>query len=169
MTEFVMELLRLRGEERWGDLGDGLVGSRREARRASGRGTGRMASDRSLPKRGCARYSTRLGRAAIPVTKEQSITLYPETSELRAPRRTPDVPRIWMVELPEDNQFGLVVVDCAWPDLHPRHLAWYRFGTAVVSVSRILLGGGAGGAQGRKDRRYVPEARAVVGSCQAVG
>jgi hypothetical protein len=53
------------------------------------------------------------GALLFPVTKEKLIALYSATSELRLPDSNPDAERIQLSELPENDQYGLVVVECA--------------------------------------------------------
>lgn len=53
------------------------------------------------------------GALLFPVTKEMLIALYSPASELQPHGSNPDAERIQLSELPVDDQYGLVVVECA--------------------------------------------------------
>lgn len=112
-TEFAIELLRLRGDERWSEWGDDWwdhVERLGELPPDGPGGWGLLDHFRSEGLRG-----TQLdwGALLFPVTKEKLIALYSATTELRAPPSGPEARRLQLSELPEDDRYGLVVVECA--------------------------------------------------------
>ncbi len=113
MTEFVIELLRLRGDERWSDWGDGWWDRVERLGELSDEGPGGWQLLDHFRGEGVKGTQLDWGALLFPVTKEQLIALYSETSELRAPHSKPHAARIQISELPESDQYGLVVVECA--------------------------------------------------------
>jgi hypothetical protein len=111
MTEFVIELLRLRGDERWADWGDQwwdhaeILG---ELPPKDPGGWQLIDHFRSLGLKG-----TQLdwGSLLYPITKQELIALYSATAELR-PRQGSESGPSGLSELAEDDNYGLVVVEC---------------------------------------------------------
>ncbi len=53
------------------------------------------------------------GALLYPVGKKDLIALYSEGTELLRPQSSADAEWIRLSELPDDNRYGLVVVECA--------------------------------------------------------
>lgn len=110
VTEFVIELLRLRGDEQWDDWGDqwwehaDILGELPQ----EGPGGWQLIDHF----RGQALKGRNLDWGALlyPVTKEELVGLYPPTAELR-PRRGVSAQTL-LSELAEDDSYGLVVIEC---------------------------------------------------------
>jgi hypothetical protein len=113
MTEFVIELLRLHGDEQWSEWGAGWWDHAERLGTLPSDGPGGwQLLDRF---RGEDRQGTQLdwGALLFPVTKKELLTLYPATSKLRPPSSNAAVPPIELSDLSDDEKYGLVVVECA--------------------------------------------------------
>lgn len=113
MTEFAIELLRLRGDERWSEWGDAWWDHAERIGTLPSEGPGGWQLLDHFRGEGERGKQLDWGALLFPVTKEKLLTLYPETSKLRPPHSSPGPAPAQLSELPEDDQYGLVVVECA--------------------------------------------------------
>jgi hypothetical protein len=113
MTEFVIELLRLRGDERWDEWGDSWWDHVERLGSLPPEGPGGWQLLDDFRSKGVEATQLDWGALLFPVTKEMLIALYSPSSELRPQDSNPGSERIQLSKLPEDDQYGLVVVECA--------------------------------------------------------
>lgn len=113
MTEFVIELLRLGGDERWSEWGDSWWDHVERLGGLPSEGPGGWQLLDHFRSKDVKGTQLDWGALLFPVTKEMLIALYSATGELRPHGSNPDAEQIQLSELPEDDQYGLVVVECA--------------------------------------------------------
>jgi hypothetical protein len=113
MTEFAIELLRLRGDEQWSEWGDDWWNHIERLGELPPDGPGGWQLLDHFRSEGVRGTQLDWGALLYPVTKKQLTALYSKTSELRPPHSNPDARRLQLSELPEGDQYGLVVVECA--------------------------------------------------------
>ena len=114
MTEFAIELLRLRGDENWSEWGDRWSEhvERLGELPSGGRGGGWRILDHF---RSAGVEATQLdwGALLFPVTKRELIALFTESGRLQPPASKAHMKPIELSQLPDGGDYGLVVVECA--------------------------------------------------------
>ena len=110
MTEFVIVLLRLRGDEQWDDWGDQWWEHADILGELPQEGPGGWQLIEHF--RGQALRGRKLDWGALlyPITKSELVALYSATAALR-PRQASEVGSIRLSSLAEDDDYGLVVVE----------------------------------------------------------
>lgn len=109
MTEFVVELIRLHGDERWSDWGDGWWKHVERLGELTHEGFGGWPLLDHFRSEGVHGTKLDWGALMFPVTKKQLIDLYSAESELRPFSGTPEGERMQLSDLLEGERYGLVV------------------------------------------------------------
>lgn len=113
MTEFAIELLRLHGDERWSEWGDRWWDHVDRLGELPRDGPGGWQLIDHFRGEGVQGTQLDWGALLYPVGKKDLVALYSEGAELRRPQPSADAASIRLSELPDDDRYGLVVVECA--------------------------------------------------------
>lgn len=113
MTDFVIELLRLHGDERWSEWGDAWWDHADRLGRLPSEEAGGWQLIDHFRRESVRGTKLDWGALLYPVSKEELIALYSPTTELRLHDPSARSDRMRLSELPGHDRFGLVVVECA--------------------------------------------------------
>ena len=114
MTEFAIELLRLHGDENWSEWGDRWWDhvERLGELPSGGPGGGWRILDH-FRRAGVEAIQLDWGTLLFPVTKQELLALFTQSGRLRPHAAQSDQEAFDLSRLPEDRDYGLVVVECA--------------------------------------------------------
>ncbi len=108
MTEFVIELIRLRGDERWEDWGPDWRGEVERLGRLSPKERSGWELLDHFRQQKVSGTQLDWGTLVFPVGKDDLVALYPNIGRIEG--ESPATAHI--ADLPEDDEYALAVIEC---------------------------------------------------------